>query len=337
MRTNRALYIVLALLILGIAGGVSGQNADSGFTVGFLSFDLVTFKTEMDRLGYVEGENITYMSLNFESLFENPAEYAAQYDLQLQAMLDAPVDILVVTNDTEAVNLRERAGDIPIVFLISDDPVTTGAVADLTTPGGLNTGGVSNQHHPRRLQLLTQINPDTKKVYYLYSATALEGEKILEQVTAVGESLGVEVIPAPVADVESGLEVLANAPEDIDWLFLTPFLPFDVAFTDALVAASVARQAPIAGFDASANPYYLINYGPDLTAIYITGARVVDNIFRGALPAELPVVVAENGLAVNLEVAASLNMDIPVAVLRQADVIVRPGDLQTPVPAEAGN
>jgi putative ABC transport system substrate-binding protein len=196
---------------------------------------------------------------------------------------------------------------------------------------------ISNQHHPRRLQLLTEINPDTQKVYYLYSGLAIEGQVILQQVTALAEELGVEIIPAPVVDVESGIAALENAPEDIDWFFLTPYLPFDLAFQEALVSTSEELQVPIAGFITAPTPGYLINYGPDLNVAVRQAAQITDRILRGAEPGELPIVIAENGLSVNLEVAETLQVEIPLPILRQADQIVRPGDLDNffpPAPNE---
>jgi putative ABC transport system substrate-binding protein len=295
--------------------------------VGLLLYDSQTFIDEMTRLGYEEGKDISYMMWSYDPE-RTPEQVAEQQALETQAMLDLPVDVLIATNDSDAVELLEQTTAIPIVFVISDDPVATGAVADLTTPGGNITGIVSNQHHQRRLQLLAGVDPTTKKVLYLYFPSTAESTLILEQVQALGEELGIEVIGAPITDVPSGLEQLESIPDDIDWLFLTPYVPiFDVEFHEALVNTSIEQQAPIAGFWASAMPGYLINYGPDLTWTTQQSAQITDRILRGANPGDLPVITAENGLVVNLEMAEALNMEIPVPILRQANIIVRPGDL----------
>jgi len=324
VKPHKLLIILVIVLMAAVLPGVQAQS-DDDITVGLLLFNPLTFIDEMQNYGYIDGENISYMMLNFEGVAME--DFQAEYERQVQAMIDTPVDVFVVTNDTDAVNLRPLAGDIPIVFTISDDPVTTGAVADMIVPGGLTTGIVSNQHHTRRLQLLTEINPETDSIYYLYSAFAIEGEAVLAQVSALGEALGVEVIPAPVADAASGIEVLQTVPEGADWLFLTPFLPFDLEFADALVNASMSNQVPIAGFLAAPTPGYAVIFGPDLDLITRQSAGIVDQILRGANPGDLPVAIAENILIVNVEVAASLNMEFPDPILRQANQIIRPGDL----------
>jgi len=281
MSKNRVLLTVLILLSFVISQ-TQAQDSTKPIIVGLLIYDTPSFIDEMTQLGYVEGQDVTYMTLVLDFTL-SPELLWEQITIQTQAMLDAPVDVLVVNNDTDAVNYRAMTADIPIVFTIADDPVTTGAVADLTTPGGNTTGIVSNQHHPRRLQLLTEITPTTDKVYYLYYALAIEGAKILEQVTTLGDELGVEVIPAPVSDLQTGLDALVDVPEGVDWLFMTPFLPFDLEFADALAEVSTSRNIAIAGFFGSPTPDYLINYGPDLTVAVRQSAQIVDRILRIAV------------------------------------------------------
>lgn len=332
--------LLLLLSVFCIATTMTVAQDNEAFTVGLLVFDPLTFIEEMTSLGYVAGENIEYMMLSFEGMGPDtpPEVFMASIERQVQAMLDAPVDVLVVQNDTDAVNLRQQT-DIPIVFAISDDPITTGAVADLTTPGGLTTGVVSNQHHVRRLQLLKEINPDTDAVFYLYSAFALEGEQVLTEVRALGDELGIAVMAMPVSDTVTGIAALQTITPEMDWIFVTPYLPFDPVFNDALLQTSMTSGTPIAGFIADPTYGYLVNYGPSLRVIAYQSAIITDQILRGANPAELPVVTAENSLTINLEVAEQLGIALPVAILRQADRIVRAGEL-TPFPMfdpNAGN
>jgi putative ABC transport system substrate-binding protein len=52
-------------------------------------------------------------------------------------------------------------------------------------------------------------------------------------------------------------------------------------------------------------------------------ARLADQIFKGARPADLPVEMAEFFLAINLKVAKTIGLTIPDEILRQADIIIR--------------
>lgn len=322
---------IIALIVLCIVPMMGyAQSDEDPFVVGLLLFDVPTFIQEMETLGYVQGENIEYLMLSYETM--TPENFMDEYNRQLQEIMTAELDVLVVQTDTDSVTVREQS-NAPIVFSISDNPIATGAINDLTTPGVNVTGVVSNQHHTRRLQLLKEINPATDVVYYLYSAFALEGEQVLNDVQALAEELNIEIVAAPVADAATGIEALNNLPEGADWLFLTPFLPFDLPFTEALLTVSMANKVPIAGFVAQPTVGYLLNYGPAFDDTARQSARMTDQILRGANAAELPVMVAENVLILNLEAAEALGMEFPAAVLRQANLIMRPGDFEpTPMP-----
>lgn len=333
----KSLIIALSCLV----PFTSYAQSDDPFVVGLLVFDTNAFIQEMETLGYVQGENIEYLIPAFQDidpeLYLDEQAYFAEYNRLTIEVASAPLDVLVVQTDTDAATMREQT-KAPIVFSISDNPVATGAIQDLTTPGVNTTGVISNQHHTRRLQLLKEINPATDVVYYLYSSFALEGQQVLDEVSALGEELGIEVVAAPIADAVTGIEALNNVPEGADWFFLTPFLPFDLSFNEELFNVSMARKIPIAGFVAQPTVGYLLNYGPSFSETARQSAILTDQILRGANAAEVPVSVADNILIFNLEAAEDLGIEISRAILRQANQIMRPGDFElTPTPEMPGN
>lgn len=322
-KTTLSILFVLLVMILNTAYAQDEPHYTIGY---FLWFSTDAFKDEMSQLGYIEGENITYLIPSVEG-YENMTMEEAMADglRQQQEIIAMQPDLIVANTDTDAANIRLIAGDIPIVFARSDDPIATGAVADLINPGGNTTGIITNRPHERRLQILTELKPDTDKVYYLYGTYTLEAEIVLEQVQKVGEALNVEVIPMPITDVQSALDQLENTPEGIDWLFMTPYVPFDFAFYAKLAEVSLSHQAGIAGVLDAPQQGYVVGYGPNLEDTDRQAARIADRILRGARPADLPVQTAENYLTINLEAAEAIGLEIPEGILRQANLIVRPG------------
>jgi putative ABC transport system substrate-binding protein len=328
-RSKTVLFLLVLLTAIGF-GSVSAQQQDEPYVIGFLIwFNYESFIDEMTQLGYIEGENVTYMILSYDDLISDPTTppeaYIESYNQQVQAMIDAQVDVFVTNTDTDAVTLQAMTGgSIPTLFARSDDPVATGAVESLVAPGGVITGVVTNRPHERRLQLLTEIVP-TDRVLYLYSPLTGEAETVLEQVRAVGDALDVEIDAIPVVDGPSGIAAFENITEETDWIFLTPYVPFDVAFNEALVEASLSHRIGIASVTDFPTFGHLIGYGPNIDDSNRQTARMVDRVLRGANPAEMPVETAENFLLVNLEAAEALGIEIPLGVLRQARTIIRPG------------
>ncbi len=326
MKKNKVMIALIAFILLIVPSGVYAQDANETFTVGLLVTDTAPFIEEMSTLGYMEGENVEYLLPDYEGVdFADWDLFLERYTVEVQKMVDASVDVFIANSDLEAIGLREMVGNIPIVFVLSEDPVTTGAVADLTNPGGYTTGVVANRHHERRLQILTEINPDTDKVFHIYNGYLPEGQVVADRVQAMGDELSVEIIQAPMFDLEDSLEVLATSPDDVDWFFATSFPNAGPAFFDALGELSLDYKAPISGAFVIPVKDHMISYGPDPVAYIQQSAHLADRILRGASPEDVPVVNAENFLMVNLEAAEVLGVEIPVATLRQADLIIRPG------------
>jgi putative ABC transport system substrate-binding protein len=73
-------------------------------------------------------------------------------------------------------------------------------------------------------------------------------------------------------------------------------------------------------------PGVLLTYGNDIFETGRLAARLGAEILKGANPAELPVETAESYLAVNLETAAAIGIEVPDTVLRQANTIYRQGE-----------
>ena len=67
----------------------------------------------------------------------------------------------------------------------------------------------------------------------------------------------------------------------------------------------------------------LMAYGPSLYDLGRRGATYVDKILKGARPADLPVEQAiKFDLVINRKTAAALGLEIPAALLRQADQVI---------------
>jgi putative ABC transport system substrate-binding protein len=312
--------------MLVASGSAYAQGTESYVVANFLWYSGQGFKDQMAELGYIEGQNLTYLETSFEGYDTMTAEeWQAEQQRRIQAILDAHPDVIVTNTDLDALSMNELVGDIPIVFARSDDPVASGAVADLVAPGGMLSGSVTNRPHERRLQVLTEINPATDRVYFMYNPLMPDGESLLNQVLSVGQQLGLDVIPVPIVDTQTGMDALANMPEGVDWLFLTPYVMYDFTFLAQLNTVSMEQKIPIAGIMDTPTQGYLMGYGPSIYDSDAEAARIVDRIFRGANPAELPVQTIENVLTINLEAAEDLGIEIPAGILRQAELIVRRG------------
>lgn len=330
MRYLRPAFLALLVVTLILSGAVYAQDG-APYTIGILltnELDLLPaydgFLEAMVELGYVEDESVRYVY--FDALTHPDVDEAAVAELAAQ-LEDAAVDLLLVSVDWDAEVVDELTDDIPIVVCFSEDLVGVGLAESLTEPGGNVTGIHNADYHARGLQILLEINPAIAKVYFPYTDGRRESLAILDSLLAMAEDLEIELVAEGVAD-ETIFQQVSNMPDDIDAIYLPPD-PFTLR-TDVflvILQGSIQRKAALVIPAAVPSPGVLMGYGPDTFVNGRQAAGIVDRILRGADPGLMPLENAELFLMVNLQSAAFLGLEVPRSVLRQAEMIFRPGDL----------
>ncbi len=339
MKCIKTIMLVTIMLAIVVPGTVFAQETDEMITVGVLSFYPPLqpiadgFIEGMAELGYVEGENITYIREGPLESFDEETMYEVA-----QSIVDADVDLLFGALEDEAQIFQELTSDIPIVFGIVYNPVGLGLVESVTEPGGNITGIEDGLSDARRLQIMTEIDPTIEKVYVTYNPANPEGLAILEAIEELAEELDLEIYPVEVIDHEDALAAIENMPDDTDALFLTPGGEMrDEEVNAEWQAASERLQFMVTAPAISYMPGLLLGYGIDFYSIGEQASGIADRILRGADPADLPVETVEFFLMLNLEAAEAIDLDIPRSILRQADIIIRPGDINEPEETPEGD
>jgi putative tryptophan/tyrosine transport system substrate-binding protein len=92
-----------------------------------------TFLQGMRSLGYVDGQNIVIERRSGEGRYDRFPEIVAE-------LIQAKVDVIVVTTIPVARAAQQATRTIPIVLAGGPDPVAAGLVASLARPGGNITG-----------------------------------------------------------------------------------------------------------------------------------------------------------------------------------------------------
>ncbi|HLQ32715.1 MAG TPA: ABC transporter substrate-binding protein [Chloroflexota bacterium] len=271
------------------------------------------------ELGYIEGQHIAF-----------EFRFAAGQDERLRELAlelkQRKMDVLVVAGGAAAAIAKETSEATPIVFVRVGDPVGTGLVDSLATPGGNLTGltSFSPQLIGKRLEILKEIVPNASNAIMLWDVDhPNESEKAASKVAAL--RLGMKLISLQVpgsADVESAFKEARDQKADA---LIT--LVEDVSFNQRRRILGFANQGklpalyPIREFVDDGG---LLSYGPSVTQQFRRAAVYVDKILKGAKPAELPVEQPTRfEMVIGLKAAQTLDLRIPESVLLQADEVIR--------------
>src|SRR5215510_7844382 len=148
--------ILLAGALLAIAVTAEAQQPGKIFRIGYLDAStpagmavlIDAFRQELNKLGWIEGKNLTIEYRFAEQKTERLPELAAEL-VRLKA------DLIVATDTPSALAAKSASTTISIVMTNVGDPVAAGLVASLARPGGNVTGFSSlSEVNTKRLELL---------------------------------------------------------------------------------------------------------------------------------------------------------------------------------------
>src|SRR5450631_3412278 len=133
------------------------QQASALSRVGLVSIgadpgDPVVFRPFLEQLrdlGYIEGRNISLERRFAAGRDELIGDFVAD-------LVQRKVDIIVVTGNRESITAKHATSTIPIVTIVSTDPIRTGLAASLARPGG-NVTGLTTMDRGKGRQLPAEV------------------------------------------------------------------------------------------------------------------------------------------------------------------------------------
>jgi putative ABC transport system substrate-binding protein len=270
-------------------------------------------------LGYVEGKNI-HLDHRF------PAENPERFRILARELVDTKPDAIIAVTVLGAGELKKITSTIPIVFVLSADPIGFGLVESLARPGGNATGLslMSLDLSGKRLSLLKEAVPNLSRVALLIDPTDTFKERTIKTHRAVAEALGISLWAAEIStpnDIEPVFAKIAQERAD-GVVRATGSMLF--VHRARMGAAAIAQRLPLLTFAAEEVPYgALMSYGQDFPDFFRRAVAYTDKILKGAKPADLPVEQPTKfKLVLNLKTANALGIGFPQSLILSADEMI---------------
>jgi putative ABC transport system substrate-binding protein len=205
--------------------------------------------------------------------------------------------------------------------------VGDGFVASLARPGG-NLTGLSNntiEIAGKVLQLLNEAVPGASRVAYLWNPDLDRIARLaLEEIQTAANTLGVELQSVKVTnagDFEPAFSSMVNEQAQALVVLAGPLM---VENTTRIVDLSLKNRLPLMvnGSSTWVQSGALMSYTPPYSPQFRRAARLVDKIFKGGNPGEIPVELPKiYDFAINLKTARELGITIPQSLLWANKVI----------------
>lgn len=316
----RLRLIIGGIVVLALGLGLLGrENAARPKVVAVLAHASVTeaalagLRSGLALHGWREGDNLRL-------IYDGPETSAPQLRARARAYAAQGVDLMVAlsTPAAQAAIEATEPARIPLLLAPSSDPVAAGLVRSPTRPGRQVTGISFALQEPRRLEWLSLLLPDARRIWLPYDHSDPSPAQAMSRLREAAQALGLELVTADIRGQAELENALAALPDDIDAIMV----PADArlaSLLDPLRAAADARGLPLTTPHAEGVARgALFSFGFQLDAVGRQAARQADLILRGAKAADLPVEVAEMKLFLNLATADRLGLVIPEDFLRHA-------------------
>jgi ABC-type uncharacterized transport system substrate-binding protein len=285
------------------------------------AYYLPAFRRGLREMGYVEGRNMAIEFRWAEDRYDRVSVLA-------EDLVRGPMSLIVAIGGGGSVAKTAKAATttIPIVFISSLDPVESGLVASLNSPGG-NATGISlfgSLLEPKKLELLHEVVAEPALIAMLINPNnpnAESGAKAVQVAAgALGRRLTVVTVTAESEIEPAFLKILQLQAGGL----IVAADPFLNSRREQLVAlAARNRIAAIYEWREFVQAGGLMSYGSSLPGAWQQVGVYAGRILKGEKPRDLPVQQPTKiELAINLKVAKALGIHVPTAILLRADEVI---------------
>jgi ABC-type uncharacterized transport system substrate-binding protein len=298
------------LPVIGLLGATSAAASVPRLNV---------FLSRLRQLGWIEGKTVAIEYRWVEGRYERFAEVAAEF-------VRLKVDVIVTSATAPVLAAKNATSVIPIVFVVSGDPVGSGLVASLARPGGNVTGSSLQQAElaSKRLQILGEIAPTVRRLAIMgnVSSSLIAAEMREAQSTALRLGLGVGLLELRQADdIPLAFNTALNDRMDAMYVCADPLTVTNRLRIISL--AQVARLPTVFSERESVEAGGLVSYGPNIPDLFRRAAELVDKILRGTNPADIPVEQPTKfDLVINLTTAKAIGLTLSEGFLLRADEVI---------------
>jgi ABC-type uncharacterized transport system substrate-binding protein len=323
-QVNRRQFLgaLTTLSCFGLGATGAAENEKKDFRVGMVgavppsSPGWTAFRDRLRQLGYDDKS----LQTNFVQI----AEDRSQQQVIRPAIERA--DIVVAGGPEAALKaVIDATLGIPVVVVAIDyDPVARGYAASLSHPSGQVTGVVLQQVElsPKRVGLLREAVPRLKTAALFWDALSKDQLGSAQEAAA---TLGIETISTEFHNPPYDYDIAMHraVEQGAGGLVVLSSPVFFRERTRVSEAALQARLPLISPFRDMTEAGGLMSYGASIPAMYQRAAELVDKIWRGTKPADIPIEQPTSfEFAINQRTAKALDLIIPNTLLLQADVVV---------------
>jgi ABC-type uncharacterized transport system substrate-binding protein len=275
------------------------------------------FLRGLEALGYVDGKTVSLEYRDAAGKYERAQQLTEE-------LVRLNPDVIFSFGGDLAPGIKKATSTIPVVVVVSNDPVEAGLVASLARPGG-NITGLTYVHDMlagKSVELLKDTVPSVSRVAILWNPNHADPE--FRETERASRTLGVQLQSLEVrepGDFDGAFQALARERAEALIVIGSRLISLqrqrigDACAKNGLILVGVPSWLMEIGA--------LFTYGPNVADTQRRAATYVDKILKGARPSDLPMQQPTAfELIINVDVAKKLGIIVPPTVIARADKVI---------------
>ena len=280
---------------------------------------LEALRAQLHAIGYEEGRNLQIEQRYAMGALERLPALAKE-------LLALGVNVIVTGSIPSALAAKSATADVPIVVGAAGDLVGNGLATSMQHPGGNITGvdevvpGLSS----KRLKLLYEVAPRNTVIGVMSSATGPTHLRQMEASEQTANRLGITLkvfTLSSASDIAPTFSAMTRQGAQSLIVFSGVLTALN---SKQIVELTTKSKMPAMYWHVSfINEGGLMYYGPNLPKMYEQAAGMVDRIFKGENPRDIPIEYPKAfELVINLPAAHELGIVVPESLLAKADRLI---------------
>jgi putative ABC transport system substrate-binding protein len=322
------LCLLLSIVVLGWGGLADAQQPTKIPRIGYLALrnkpspatpdpGVEAFQQGLRELGYVEGKTLVVEHRYAEGSEERLKAYVAE-------LLQLKVELIVTPGISVVRAIQQATKTVPIVMIVTEDPVAAGLVESLARPGGNITGltRLTTELSGKRLELFKEALPALSLVGVLGDARS----PAIREYEIAARQLKIKLQPldvrSPQPDFAAAFQMAAKL--RVNGL-VTVSAPIALSHRQRIAELLLKYRLPsMHSRSEEVEAGGLMSYSGLDSESFRRAALYVDKILKGAKPADLPVEQPMRfEFIVNLKTAKQIGVTIEPNVLVRANRVIR--------------
>jgi len=287
-----------------------------------MSTNIDAFRRGLRDHGLIDRENLIIEYRHAEGIESRLPDLATE-------LVRLKPNVMFTANTSAALALKNATTTIPIVVVLTADPVAIGLVKSLARPGGNVTGLTRLSNSPeiigKRLEILKETFPRVKVVAVLGNPESASAPSVFKEMEAVGQTLRVHLQWVKIRrpnDFENAFSAIRKTRANALMVLSSSNM---IIGEPQIVNFAITSRLPAMYFRPEAvDRGGLMYYGPNESSLFFRAATYIDKVVKGVNPADLPVEQPTKfDLAIILKTAKQIGLTIPPNVLARADRVIK--------------